>query len=208
MTKSVSKTKKLTYSALFAAIATIVMFLEFPLPFMPPFLKVDLSGFISLLTAFMFGWLPAVMVTLIKDIIHSFSSTTGYVGELADFLMISAFSITVSLFYEKDHTKKGAMLGLATGSVITTIIGMLTNKYMLIPFFSKVMPIDAIISMCNKINPTIDSVNTYIFLGVLPFNLIKCIFLSIITLVLYKRLSVFINSAHSCRKTTEIKAKG
>ncbi len=207
MNTTLTKTKKLTYSAMFAAIATLVMYLDFPLPFMPPFLKLDLSGFISILTAFMFGAVPAILVTLTKDIIHAFSSTTGGVGELADFLMMSAFSIAVSFSYKRNHTKKGAIIGLSIGTVITVIIGMLTNKYMLIPFFSKVTPIETIIEMCTKVNPSIDSINTYIVFGVLPFNLIKCFILSLITVLVYKRLSVFINSTHKFSKTTANKAQ-
>ena len=91
MSNTLSRTKRITYSAMFAAIATVVMFFEFPLPFCPPFLKVDLSGAVSLLAAFMFGPASAVLITMVKDIIHAFSSSTGCVGELGDFLMTSAF---------------------------------------------------------------------------------------------------------------------
>ena len=194
MNNTLTQTKKLTYSALFAAIATAVMFIEFPLPFMPPFLKVDLSGVVSLLAAFMFGPLPAVMITLVKDIIHFFSSSTGGVGELADFLMISTFSVIASVAYRRMHTRKGAVIGLSLGTASMDIIGMLTNKYMLIPFFSNVMPIETIFSVCGEINPLIGDLNTYIIFGAGPFNLIKGIILSLVTLLLYKRLSVFIKS--------------
>ena len=194
MNSTLTQTKKLTYSALFAAIATAVMFIEFPLPFMPPFLKVDLSGVVSLLAAFMFGPVSAVMITLVKDIIHFFSSSTGGVGELADFLMISTFSVIASLAYRRMHTRKGAVIGLSLGTASMVIIGMLTNKYMLIPFFSNVMPLEAIFSTCAEINPLIGDLNTYIIFGAGPFNLIKGIILSLVTLLLYKRLSVFIKS--------------
>ena len=194
MNSTMTHTKKLTYSALFAAIATAVMFIEFPLPFMPPFLKVDLSGVVSLLAAFMFGPVSAVMITLVKDIIHFFSSGTGGVGELADFLMISTFSVIASLAYRRMHTRKGAVIGLSLGTASMVIIGMLTNKYMLIPFFSNVMPLEAIFSTCAEINPLIGDLNTYIIFGAGPFNLIKGIILSLVTLLLYKRLSVFIKS--------------
>lgn len=192
MHHSSMSTKRLTYCAMFAAIATILMYLEFPLPFMPPFLKVDLSGIVTLLAAFMFGWLPAMMITLVKDFIHFFSSTTGGVGQLADFFMLTAFAIAVDLVYRKKHTKRGAELGLAVGVVMMTIIGIFTNKYMLIPFFSKVMPIQAILDACGAVNPFIGDINSYLLFGVVPFNLLKGVLLSVVTLLLYKRLSVFI----------------
>ena len=183
MSNTLSRTKRITYSAMFAAIATVVMFFEFPLPFCPPFLKVDLSGAVSLLAAFMFGPASAVLITMVKDIIHAFSSSTGCVGELGDFLMTSAFCVVASLLYRKHHTKKGAVL---------TLVSCFTNRYMLIPFFAKVMPIEAILSACAKVNPLIGSVDTYVLFGVIPFNLVKGLILSIITFLLYKRLSSFV----------------
>lgn len=192
MSGTLSSTKKITYSAMFAAIAIVVMFFEFPLPFMPPFLKVDLSGAVSLLAAFMFGPVSAVLITMVKDIVHAFSSTTGCVGELGDFFMTSAFCVVSSLLYRKYHTRKGAILGMACGTAAMTVVGCFTNKYMLIPFFAKVMPIEAILSACSAINPLIGSVDTYILFGAVPFNLMKGAILSIITFLLYKRLSSFI----------------
>lgn len=201
MNRTTMNTRRLTYCAMFAAIATVLMYFEFPLPFMPPFLKIDLSGIVTLLAAFMFGWVPAVLITLVKDFIHFFSSTTGGVGQLADFLMLSAFSVVVSFFYRKKHTRAGAVMGLAVGSVVMTIVGVFTNKYMLIPFFSNVMPIEAILEACATVNPLIGDINTYILFGVVPFNLIKCVLLSLVTMLLYKRLSVFIHGNSTRKKS-------
>ncbi|MCI8653431.1 MAG: ECF transporter S component [Angelakisella sp.] len=192
MSSTLSRTKKITYSAMFAAIATVVMYFEFPLPFMPPFLKVDLSGAVSLLAAFMFGPVSAVLITMVKDIIHAFSTSTGCVGELGDFLMTSAFCVAASLVYRKHHTKKGAVLGMACGTAAMTVVSCFTNKYMLIPFFAKVMPIEAILSACASVNPLVGSIDTYVIFGVVPFNLMKGLILSMITFLLYKRLSSFI----------------
>lgn len=194
MNRASENTRKLTYCALFAAIATALMYFELPMPFMPPFLKMDISGVVSLLAAFMFGWAPAVMITLVKDIIHFFSSTSGGVGQVADFLMISTFSMVASYFYRKVHTKKGAVTGLAIGSAAMTVVGVLTNKYMLIPFYSKLMPIEAILEACGAVNPFIGDINTYLLFGAAPFNIIKSGLLSALTLLLYKRLSVLIKS--------------
>ena len=191
--KNNNTTKKLTYCSMFTAMATVLMYLEVPLPFMPPFLKLDISGVVSLLAAFMFGWAPAVLITLAKDLIHLPGSTTGGVGQLADFLMISSFSIIASVTYRKMHTRTGAMIGLGLGTLSMGVIGVLTNKYMLIPFFTKVMPIEAIIEVSSAINPLIGSIDGYLFFGALPFNLLKGVILTAITLLLYKKLSVFIN---------------
>ncbi|MEG1965931.1 MAG: ECF transporter S component [Oscillospiraceae bacterium] len=187
------KVSILTKSALFAAIATLLMYVEFPLPFMPPFLKVDLSGVAILIAAFMFGPLQAIGITLVKDLVHLLSTKTGGVGELADFLVLSFFAVVAGMIYAKHKDKKHALLGSVLGTVAITIAGALANKFLLIPFYSQVMPIDAIVSVCGKINPLIGDINTYILFGAAPFNLIKGIILSICTFLLYKRLSNIIH---------------
>ena len=97
-----SKTRVMSITAMFAAIASLLMFFEMPLPFMPPFLKLDISSVPVLILGFMFGPMPAVMAAAVKDIVHVFSTQTGGVGELADFLITSSFAVTASLVYMKN----------------------------------------------------------------------------------------------------------
>ena len=84
-----TKTSKITYTAIFAAIATVLMYFELPIPFMPPFLKVDLSGAVVLIGAFIFGIAPAITMIGIKDIIHLTQPQTGSSGEVANFQMLT-----------------------------------------------------------------------------------------------------------------------
>ncbi len=189
-----SKTRMVTLIGVFAAISTILMFIEMPVPFMPPFLKVDLSGVPILIMGFMYGPLPAIYVTCIKDIIHMFSSQTGCVGELADIIVLSSFAIVSSLLYRRNSSFKGVALSVAAGVVTITIVGSLANKFMLIPFYAKIMPLEAIIDACSAVNPMINSINAYVIFGAAPFNLIKGIILSVLTLLLYKKMSGFIRS--------------
>lgn len=194
--KSIIKNPKasiLTKSALFAAIATLLMYFEFPLPFMPPFLKVDLSGVAILLATMILGPWNAVAVCAVKDLIHLLSTKTGGVGELADFIVLSVFAVIVGVFYLKGKNKNSLLIGTILGIISITIIGALLNKYMLIPFYSKVMPIDAIISACSKVNKFIGDINTYVWFGAAPFNFIKGIILTTCTALLYGRLSKVIN---------------
>lgn len=184
-----SKASKITYTAVFAAIATILMYFEFPLPFMPPFLKVDLSGAVVLIGAFIFGIRPAIVMIGIKDLIHLTQSQTGGSGELADFLMLS------TLIYRAHKSRKMAAVGCAVGSVAMACMGMLTNYFLIIPFYSAVgMPIDQILAACAAVNPSINGMGAYLLIGVLPFNLIKGAILTVITMLAYKNLSAFIKS--------------
>ena len=190
-----TKASKITYTAVFAAIATVLMYFEFPLPFMPPFLKVDLSGAVVLIGAFIFGIGPAITMIGIKDLIHLTQSQTGGSGELADFLMLSTLVIVAVLLYRAHKTRKMAAVGCVVGSVAMACMGMLTNYFLIIPFYSAVgMPIDQILALCAAINPSINGMGAYLLVGVLPFNLIKGAILTVITMLAYKKLSTFIKS--------------
>ena len=190
-----TKASKITYTAVFAAIATVLMYFEFPLPFMPPFLKVDLSGAVVLIGAFIFGIGPAITMIGIKDVIHLTLSQTGGSGELADFLMLSTLVIVAVLLYRAHKTRKMAAVGCVVGSVAMACMGMLTNYFLIIPFYSAVgMPIDQILALCATINPSINGMGAYLLVGVLPFNLIKGAILTVITMLAYKKLSTFIKS--------------
>ena len=121
--------------------------------------------------------------------IHLLSSQTGGVGELSDFLIYAAFSLSAGLLYRYHKSKKGALAACLTGTAAVTVIGALTNKYLIIPFYSKLMPIDSIVSACNEVNPLIDSIDAYILFGAMPFNLIKGLIISALTFLVYKKLS-------------------
>ena len=191
-----TKTSKITYTAIFAAIATVLMYFEFPIPFMPPFLKVDLSGAVVLIGAFIFGIAPAITMIGIKDLIHLTQTQTAGSGEAADFLMLSTLVIIAVLIYRAHKTRKMAVVGCAAGSVAMACMGMLTNYFLIIPFYVNGMGwnLDAIFELCSAVNPHIIGMSMYLLIGVLPFNLIKGAILTVITMLVYKKLSVFIRS--------------
>ena len=182
------RTRTLTFTALMAAISTVVMFFEFTFPPFPPFLKFDLSGLPVLLTAFIMGPAQAILVALIKDLFHLLSTTTGGVGELADFLILSAFAVTAGLIHRRLPSVQGTALACAAGTVAIAVVGALANYFLLIPFFSQIMPIDAILSACQALNPAIDSLWAYILFGAVPFNVAKGAVISLVTVVTYKKL--------------------
>ena len=187
-----NRVKTITYTALFAAISTVLMFWSFPVPFMPPFLKLDLSGVPVLLCVFMFGPVPGLMAAAIKNLINAAFSTSGGIGELADFLILGSFAVTAVLIYRKKHTRRGALIACAAASGVMVVVGMLANRFLLIPFYMQLMPLEKILSMCAAINPMIGSLDTYVFFGAGPFNLVKALVLSLITFLLYKRLHLLI----------------
>ena len=183
-----TKTKKLVSIALFAAIATVLMFIEFNIPMTPPFLKVDISGAVILIAVLTLGLKEAVSALLIKDLIHLLSTQTGGVGELADFIMLTAMAVALWLITRNNKDVKKVVIGCVAATAALIAAGAITNAYMLIPFYAKVMmPVEAILDMCQKVNPNITSITSYVVWGVVPFNLVKGVILCISTVVLYKK---------------------
>lgn len=187
--KTTIKVRRITVTAMFAALAAILMFFETPVPFMPPFLKLDPSAIPILIGGFILGPVASVVMVFIKSFVHFFSSTTGGVGELADFLMTSSFAVAAAIVYRRYHTKKGAVLACISGTVVLAVVGVLANKLLILPFYSTVMPMEAIFQACAAVNPLIKDTNTYLMYGVLPFNLIKGVSISLLTFPVYKKMS-------------------
>ncbi len=200
-----SKTMKITYTAIFAALATVLMYFEFYVPFMPPFLKVDLSGAIILIGAFILGIRSAITMTLIKDLIHATQTKTGFTGELQDFILLSILVIVSVSIYKHMRTQKGAIIGCVVGSIVMSIAGMITNYLFILPFYANVMnmPLESIWEACHSVNPYITGMETYLLVGVLPFNLIKCSIITCMTMLVYKKLSVFIKSKQTLVNKTK-----
>lgn len=186
-------TKMLTFAAMLSAVSAALMFLETPLPFLPPFLQLDASNVPLLIGAFIMGPLPAILMTAVKDTVHLLASQTGGVGELADFLITLGLILPASIIYKYNKTKKGALLGCAAGILSMTIIGIVSNLFIILPFYSKIMPLDEILNICAKINPAITGLSAYILYGVLPFNIIKGLLICAFTMLIYKKISTFIH---------------
>jgi len=184
--------RMLTFAAMLSAVSAALMYLETPLPFLPPFLKLDLSNVPLHIGAFIMGPVPAVLMTLVKDAVHLLGSSSGGVGELADLLMTSSLLIPASLIYRYNRTRRGAVIGCAAGICGMVVASALANAYILLPFYSNIMPLDEIFAASSAANPAIDGLGTYLLFGVVPFNLIKGFVICGITMVVYKKISVLI----------------
>ena len=76
----------LAVTAMLSAVSFILMFLDFPIPFLiPSFIQMDVSELPALVGAFAFGPVCGVLVCLVKNLLHLFITTTGGVGELSKF---------------------------------------------------------------------------------------------------------------------------
>lgn len=180
--------------ALLAVISYLVMFIEFPLPFFPPFLKIDFSDLPALIGGFAIGPMAGVIIELIKNLLHFvFQTSTGGVGELANFVIGSALIFPAAVIYHMNKSKKNAIYGLIVGSITMGIVGGLANYYVLLPFYSKFMPLEVIVSSAAALNSMITDMNSLIIYGIVPFNIIKALLVSVVTLTIYKRVSVILH---------------
>ncbi len=186
--------RQLLTITLMAVISFIIMFLEFPIPIFPEFLKIDLSDLPALITGLALGPVAGVLVELIKNLLHLLRTSTGGVGELANFLVGAALVIPPSLMYKKKGQTSRFVVGLVSGILLMGIVGGLANYFILLPFYQNFMPMEAIIGLGSKVNPAIHNTTTLILYAIVPFNLLKGAVVTVFALALFKRVTPLIKS--------------
>ncbi|HBI6897172.1 TPA: ECF transporter S component [Clostridium perfringens] len=166
--------------SLLSAIAVILMYIDFPVIPIFPWLKIDLSDVPALMGAFAFGPLAGVIIELMKNLLILIikGTGTGFVGEFANFLVGVALVWPAALVYKKNKTKKTAILGMVLGFLCIEVVGILANVYLLLPAYGMAM---------SKVE-----LMQYVTVGLIPFNGIKSILVCGITYALYKKVSVSI----------------
>ena len=190
----VPKTKYITLCAMLGALAMLLHLFDFPIPFLAPgFYKLDFSEIPVMIGAFYLGPVGGIIIELVKILLKLVikGTSTAFVGDLANFVVGCSFAVPASIVYHLSKTRKTAVIGLVTGTVVMTIFGSMFNALYLLPAFSKLygLPLDAIVGMGTAINPAITSVNMLVLLAVAPLNLLKGVLISVPTMVLYKRIS-------------------
>lgn len=190
------RSKKVKYIAkvgVLSAVATVLMFIEFPLPFAPSFYKLDFSELPIVIGGFALGPVSCVIMELIKNILHILikGTSTACVGEFANFVTGCALVLPAALLYKYKKTLKGALVGMLLGAVSLALVGSLLNYFVLIPTYSKFykLPLETIIGMGTSVNARISDLKTLIVFAVLPFNLVKAIATFSASFLLYKRTS-------------------
>lgn len=192
-----NRTKLIVKVAILAALASVVMILETPIPFTPTFLKLDLSEVVVLLGAFALGPVAAIFIELVKNLVHITSTITGGIGELANFVIGCAFAVPAALIYKKNKSVKNAILGLAAGSLVMVVVAAIANYFVLIPLYIDIFAkqynitaaqsLQGIVDMGN--NKGITNLTTLIMFGIVPFNVVKVIVISVLTFFTYKKVS-------------------
>ena len=183
-------TRSMAVTAIMSAVSIVLMMLEFSVPLVPSFLKLDISDFPALLTSFAISPVAGVAVCFLKNVLHLFFTTTSGVGELANFIISSAFVLPAGLIYQRFRTKSGAVVASFVGAIAAALVCIPVNYYITYPFYAKVMiPMDVIIGMYQAILPSVDGLLEALLIFNLPFTFVKGSVCILLTFVVYKHLS-------------------
>ncbi len=186
--------RRLTMAALCGAVAFVLMFFSFSVPVISPFAEFDFSALPELIGGFILGPIGAVEIIVVKIGLKLLfkGSSSLMTGELMNLILSLAYVLPALWYYRRHRTKHGAVVGLALGTVISVVVSIFTNVYVIFPLYIKLygMNWDSIIDMCSAVNPWIKNIPTMVAFSVVPFNLISRVVTSLITLLVYKKISV------------------
>ncbi len=196
MTTDKKKTnlRAMTMTAMLSAMAAALMYINFSIPIMPSFIKLDFSELPALIASFSISPISGVVVCLIKNLVKLPTTTTGGVGELSNFILGVAFVLPAGLIYKKHKTRKRAFIGSLVGALTMALISVVSNYYIVYPIYTQFMPLEGIIAMYQAILPSvkIDSLIKALLIFNLPFTFFKGMCSVLITFLIYKKISPLI----------------
>lgn len=190
-------TRQMSVIAILAAISAVLLMINFPIYFFPGFYKIDFSDLPCLICGFALGPLSGSMCVIISRLINIVlegGSETAYIGELASLFISLSFVISSSLFYKNNHSKKGAMISLVIGVLLTSLVASFVNYFILLPMYEALMnySIENIIASLSNNLLFIKDKLTFVLFCTLPFNVVKGLLNSLIIIFIYKRISPLI----------------
>lgn len=189
MVNITNRTNIIVKAALLVALGFVLSYFEIPVLPMFPWLKVDLSAVPILLGGFAFGPLVGVAMEFFRNflVFTVKGSSSGGVGEIANFLIVGSYVLTASFIYLKTKTLRGAILGTMAGTAVMMVVAMLANVYILIPlFFPNGMEANFF--------------RSYVTFGIPAFNLIKGGAISFVGVLFYSKVAFLIKKESGFRK--------
>lgn len=188
--KKVFTTHALVLCAMLSVIAAILMMFEVATGFFPFFLKVEVSDIPAAIGTLAYGPLAGVLIELLKNILKIIirGTGTGGVGELANFVVGAAYMIGLGLVCMKNKSIKRVIVGFIVATITMTLVGAIMNYYIMLPFYSKFMPMDSIIELSSEAIKVIKDKFTLVLYGITPFNILKGIMISVLSYGLFNVL--------------------
>ena len=197
MQNKTTNIRKLTGTAMLGAVAAVLMYMEFPIPIMPSFVKLDVSELPALLAAYAYGPVSGIAVCLIKNLIKLPSTSTAAVGELFNFVMGALFVGVAGFVYKRSKTRRSALIGAGMGALAMAVVSVPYNYFIVYPAYVVLfhMPLEEIISAYNKILegvanvPTSNALFNCLLVFNVPFTLAKGLLDTALCFLIYKPLS-------------------
>lgn len=188
------RVRYITITAMLSAVAFVLQYFEIVVPFMPGFIKLDLSDLPALVGAFSMGPVCGVLIELIKNILHLAASQSGFVGELCNFILGAIFVLPAGIMYKHNKCKRSAMIGSVAGAVVMAGLSFPVNLFVVYPFYENFMKEEAIIKAYNTIlavvhGPKLGELWQCLLLFNVPFTFLKGMISVVITWMIYKKIS-------------------
>ena len=175
-------TKQSITISMLSAVAIILMFIKFPLPFLPPYLTLDFSDLPALLATFLLGPFGGILVAFIKNLINFALNVGDPIGPIANFSAIASFLLTAYFIYKRKPSQKGMVTGLVIGTFVMTAVLSVLNYFVLLPLYGMIM----------NLSDVANNLKIIVVSGVIPFNIIKGAAISIAFILIYGRLKKMI----------------
>lgn len=194
LSRSRSRTHKLTVTAMLSAVAFVLMFIEFPIPaLIPAFVKLDISDLPELLAAFSLGPVYGVVVALLKNILFSIlhGTSSAYVGEVFNFIMGAVFAFSAGLVYKLHKSRRGALIGALIGAALMSVLSVPLNYFVVYPAYVVCyeLPMEAILGMYQAIRPNVNGLLECLMVFNMPFTFFKGMLDVAVCFLIYKPLS-------------------
>ena len=197
-TRQRTNVRRMAQMGMLAAISVVLMLFEIPLPFAPAFLEIDFSEVPVMVGCFAMGPVAGAGIEFLKILLNVAvnGTDTAGVGECANFLIGCSLVVPAAVIYKRKRTKAAAVLGMIIGTLFMTFVGCFLNAFILLPAYAKAfgMPMDALVGMGSAVNSHITNLATFTIFAVAPFNLLKGFLVSVIVLLIYKKISPILKS--------------
>lgn len=190
-TVRIANVRALVVTAIMCAVGIILQNLEFAIPIIPSFIKLDFSELPALITTFAYGPLWGILVCFVKNLIHLFFGSSMGIGEISNFILGAVFVGVAGIIYKKIKSLKGALIACIIGSTAMAIFSVFSNYFVIYPLYVKVlgMPMEAIIGMYSGILPAADNLWKALIIFNVPFTFTKGLIDSVFCFIIYKRIS-------------------
>ena len=193
MTKTKNQSaRKVAVTAVLAAMSSALMFLDFSIPIMPSFIKLDFSELPALIASYALGPWYGVCVCLVKNLVNLLSTTTAGVGELSNFILGSVFVLFAGYIYKFKKNRTGALIGALAGAACMALISLFSNYYIVYPIYENFLPLEAILGMYRAIYPDVKNLWHALIVFNVPFTFVKGMLNTAIAFIVYKKISPII----------------